>query len=452
MSDRVQRKICHMVSTAEGATWMLEQLRELRDEKHWDVTAIIGEGEGPLADKLRAERIRVLTFNFDFPTGLAALWLLPKRVWSLAAVLRRERFSVVQTHLFQAMILGRLASWLADVPVRLAMVASPYHLEAQTPRWIDRDTSWMETAILPSCEYTRSLYLRLGIADERLHVVYYGPDEKRFSRENVNTNAVYQEFGCTVATPLIGMVAYFYFHPANMAVNWIPPILQNEANKRQEDLIRAMPFILKEFPDARLLLVGSGWESAGQSYMDRMKQLAASLGLQDRVIFTGYRQDVNSILATLHVAVQASLVENLGGTIESLLMECPTVATRTGGMIDTIQDGVTGVLIEPLDIAAMTSGILRLLRDRPWALSLARTGRALMLERFTLGQTIQQLDSLYTDFSQRHSVERHYRTWVQALRVVSALPLFAYLGLHLAWDYRNIICNRFERRSNRVVR
>ena len=83
-----------------------------------------------------------------------------------------------------------------------------------------------------------------------------------------------------------------------------------------------------EFPDAKFLLVGSDWSAT--DYKLWIELLVRELGLQNRVVFTGYRPDVNGILRDVDVAVQASRSENLGGTIEALLMECPVVATRVG--------------------------------------------------------------------------------------------------------------------------
>jgi glycosyltransferase involved in cell wall biosynthesis len=98
-------------------------------------------------------------------------------------------------------------------------------------------------------------------------------------------------------------------------------------------------------------------------------------GLQESVVFTGFRNDVPQIYRDLDVSVQASLNENLGGTIESLLMQCPTVATRVGGLTDSVVDGVTGVLPSPADPADLARGILRLLRDPKRARALGEAGR-----------------------------------------------------------------------------
>src|SRR6202030_3494642 len=96
---------------------------------------------------------------------------------------------------------------------------------------------------------------------------------------------------------------------------------------------------------------------------------------------------VASLLAAADVAVQCSLTENLGGTIEALLMECPVVATRVGGMPESVRDGETGLLVPPSDPAALAAAILRLLEHRDEAAAFGRAGRALMLERFTAART-----------------------------------------------------------------
>ena len=195
------------------------------------------------------------------------------------------------------------------------------------------------------------------------------------------------------------MIAYFY---AELGVNrWTPPAVQGRSVKCQSDVIRAMPEILEEFPKARLVLVGSGWEEGGRQYLSKMQSLVRDLNLTDRVTFTGYRTDVPEVLKALDVTVQASLSENLGGTIEGLLMETPMVATRVGGLIDSVIDGETGILVAADDPGSLAKGILTVLRDPDRARQLAKRGRQFMLERFTLRRTVESEHALYQKLLQR---------------------------------------------------
>lgn len=421
-------RVCHVAATTEGATWMFEQLRQLRDRYGYEVTAVVSGARGGLIDKLQAEKIPFYSFDFSF-NSVSDILSLPKKILALAEFFRRQRFNVVQTHLFHSMIIGRIAAWLADIPLRFSMITGPFHLEAYTPRWVDLSTCWMDNKIIVSCEYTRILYKRLGIKDKQLTVIYYGPDAAKFNPSGINPAVIRQEFGWPADSSVIVMVAYFY--PRLIRSRWIPPMLWNRATKGHEYLIRAMPLVLAEFPKTKCLLVGSGWEGGGEQYLSEMKELVHSLRLEESVEFSGFRSDVNNILRAADISVQPSLNENLGGTIESLLMECPTIATRVGGMTDSVQDGRTGVLVEPADAENLAWGILKLLRNPELAHSLARNGRSLMLACFTLDQTVENLSDLYEGKGEPKKIKRGYRPHIFLWRFLIALPLATYMALRL---------------------
>lgn len=418
---KTANRICHIIATTEGAAWVFEQLRDLRNRFGYDVTVILNGETGALVDRFKGENIRVLVSDFNF-LGSGDLLSVPKKIWRLKQLLVRERFDVVQTHLFHSMVIGRIAAWFADVPVRLAMIAGPFHLEAYTPKWIDVSTQWMETALIPSCEYTHTLYRTAGVSADRLKIIYYGPDEEKFNPVNHQQANLHSEFGWPEDAPIIGMIAYFY---PELGINrWTPPAVQGKAVKCQANLIRAMPAILAEFPMAKLVFVGSAWGDEGEKYLAKMKGLVEELGLSYAISFTGYRTDIPSILKSLDVCVQASLSENLGGSIEGLLMERPMVATRVGGLVDSVIDGKTGVLVDPDDIA---SGILRLLNDPVKASAMGLRGREYMLEKFTLMKTVEAEHMLYQALGTRAS--KGYRRYVQLYRLILGALVCAYLAL-----------------------
>jgi hypothetical protein len=145
--------------------------------------------------------------------------------------------------------------------------------------------------------------------------------------------------------------------------------------------------------------------------------LVTELGLGQNVIFTGFRSDVPQLYRDLDVSVQASLIENLGGTIESLLMECPTVATRAGGLTDSVIDGITGILVNPADTPDLARGIVQMLRNPLRARALANAGRERMLARFTLSRTVADLDALYVSLAR---TARRYRPFLFVGRLLVA--------------------------------
>jgi glycosyltransferase involved in cell wall biosynthesis len=419
-------KICHMCAALEGATWMVEQLRELRERFGHDVYACVIREDCDFADRLRAAGIKCLSLEFGY-RDLKQMALMPLTIVRLARLLRRERFDVLQTHLIGAMVAGRIAAWLADVPVRLAMIGSPWHLEARISRYIDRATAWMESGVIASCEQTVTLYQEIGVRPKKIFLIYYGPDERKFDPESPPAG-LRREFGWPSDTPLVALVAYFY-QPAAKS-GWVPERLFDRALKGHEDFVEAVRLILREFPNARFLLVGRGFGEYGEKYRQQIISLVNSLSLQDEIIFTGHRYDVNRVLRDVDVTVQAPLIENLGGTIEALLMRRPLVATRVGGIPDSVRDGETGILVAPGDPNDLARGILQMLRNPQEAERLARNGRELMLERFTLTRTIDDLNHLYQTLRSKKT-RRSYNLLVSSYRQLLAVPVYAYLGFRV---------------------
>ncbi|HEV2827429.1 MAG TPA: glycosyltransferase [Pyrinomonadaceae bacterium] len=416
-------KVCQVIASAEGGRWLVEQLRDLRDINGCDVMAVVGGERGSLIDTLRSNHIPYFVENFQFGSLRGTLGL-PFTILRQARLFRRERVDVVQSHLFFSMVVTRFAGWLADVPVRLSMYASPFHLQAPLTFWIDQATCSMDSMLIPACQLTMDLCREMGVKDEKMALVYYGPDERQFDPEQVQPAKIREEYGWPADTPLIGQIAFFYAKLPSS--RWVPECMHERGVKGLDDLVRATPHILAEIPNAKVLLIGSGWGEAGIEHMEDVKELVRTLGLENSVIFTGYRSDANEVLKALDVAVQASLVECLGGTIEALLMECPTVATRVGGLVDTVRDGETGILVEPSNPRDLARGIVQMLRDREKGRVMGRAGRQLMIERFTLRTTVRDLYKVYTEVSDRRG--RGHNSLLSGWRMIAAIPVFAYLA------------------------
>jgi glycosyltransferase involved in cell wall biosynthesis len=195
--------------------------------------------------------------------------------------------------------------------------------------------------------------------------------------------------------------------------------------------------VLARLPRAHVAFVGDGWGPAGAAHQDDMKALAASLGVSHAVTFTGHRPDVADILAGVDVAVQCSRSENLGGAIEALLMGAPLVVTRVGGLVDAVHDGETGLVVPPDDASALADAIVRLASDRPFARRLGAAGRALMLERFTMARSADDIDALCRTLARDADTApaghlRGYRWSRTIVRAGRAPTLAARVGMALA--------------------
>ena len=386
-------RIVHVVATPVGAPWLVGLAREQRRLGH-DVHVILPSLDGTIAPALAEAGVQCHVATLDI-LSMRGYVRRARGVAAMVRLLRALRPDAVQSHLLPSVVMGRIASWIADVPVRLAANAGPLTLESDALGPIEIGTAFCDTRTIASCGYARELFARHGIDAE---LIYYAPDHARFDPAVADGARVRRELGIDDATPLIGLVAYFY--PPSTARSVVGANI-GRGLKGHEVLLRAVPRVLREFPNAKFALVGRGWGPAGEAYMRDLQKLARRLRIEHAVLFTGERRDVPDVLAALDISVHPSLTDNLGGTIESLLMARPMVVSDVRGYNDSVVHEETGLVVPAGDATALADSILRLLRDPALARRLGESGRRRMLDRFTLDRAVQDTEALLAEETRR---------------------------------------------------
>jgi len=131
-------------------------------------------------------------------------------------------------------------------------------------------------------------------------------------------------------------------------------------------------------------------------------RIVAHLGLQERVVFTGFRSDVERILPELSVSVLASLSEGLSNTLlESMAAGVPVVATRVGGTGEAVQDGENGLLVRSGDPCSLADAICRFLETPAFAARLAQAGRLSVTEQFSMSRMVEATSLSYESLLRR---------------------------------------------------
>lgn len=152
--------------------------------------------------------------------------------------------------------------------------------------------------------------------------------------------------------------------------------------KGLESLLEAFARLAVREPSLRLLLVGSG---AGQalSVEDQLWRTVQEAGLAPRVTFTGRVAHVEDYLRASDVFAFPSEFEALGlSLVEASACGLPCIGTRTGGIVDVIEDGASGLLVPPADTAALEAALAALVSDPARRAAFGARGRALAVERF----------------------------------------------------------------------
>ncbi|MBI3858884.1 MAG: glycosyltransferase [Thaumarchaeota archaeon] len=159
-----------------------------------------------------------------------------------------------------------------------------------------------------------------------------------------------------------------------------------------EYLIRAIPMVVAKAKDVVFVIGGDG------PLRDFHEGLVATLGVRDRVIFTGRiaQELVPLYYSASDIVVVPSVQEVFGLTVtEAMACGKPVVASNVGGIVDQVADGVTGFTIPPKDPGAIAERILWLLENEQRARDMGAKGRSVAERRFDIEERIRRILSLY---------------------------------------------------------
>ncbi len=323
--------------------------------------------EAELGKRLREAGFTVHLIPMDGPLNFT------RGVAFVRRLLRRERFDVVNTHSRRDTVLGAIAARLAGTPliVRTRHLAKPINsLYAYT---------WLAHRVIAVSRYVRGQLLDGGARPEAIATIH-SPVVLPKVHGGV---CVRHELGLPEDALVVGCVAVM------------------RADKGHCDLIDAFQRIAATFPTAHLVLVGEGQPMAGQ-----LQAQVAALGLAQRVHFTGRRDDIGNVLTAFDVFALPTLREALGTVfIEAAAMGVPVIGTDVGGVPETMQAGVTGLLVPPGDPAALAAALQSLLADPALRRRMGDAGRELIR-----GQ------GLFSAERTAGLVEQAYAGWLAELR------------------------------------
>jgi glycosyltransferase involved in cell wall biosynthesis len=320
----------------------------------------------------RLEKAGIQVDVIDEPDDRAA-------VRALAELLGPLEPEVIHNHMFRAEVVGtRAALLLGEKGCRRPAVISTVHSSrvrcADDRLALRQLTPLMDRLIVVSKAIERKIREE-GRVGAPVSLIYNGVDLQRYNHQQPCCT-FRDEFGIPEGVPVVGVVARL------------------EAEKGHRTLIDGWPVVLQSHPDARLLIVGEGSER------NSLEAQAASLGISDRVVFTGRREDVPAVTAALDVAVLPSYREAQGlSVLEAMALSRPVVASNVGGIPEMIEDGVSGLLVPPGDCDSLAGAIVRLLSDHPFADMLARRGHDLVHERFCIELMTSQIETLYDELA-----------------------------------------------------
>lgn len=329
------------------------------------------------------EERNVQTFALDCPTRKQ----LPRAIFRLARLLRREQIDIVQTHTFYPTMVGLVAAKIARTPLS---ILTRHHADFTTlfhkpiHRQIDRWHSWMADQILSPSEFIKQCMVRFErLRPERATVVPHGFDfqlmKPRLTADE--RRALREEVGGDDKT-LIGMVARL------------------NVEKGHEYLFQAVPGIVVKKPDVRFIIIGAGPRG------DELEKLVSDLKISDYVKFLGWRWDAWDLIEAMDIIAHPSIHEPFGIVyVESMALGRAVITTADSAAPEIIDDGETGMIVPPRNAEALKNAILLLLDNPERAAEMGREARRRAIERFNFPKMMREYERFYLE-SLSHEVPR----------------------------------------------
>lgn len=312
----------------------------------YEVDLITGEE----FDKNILNKIKNNNFNTIQIKGLK--WKLnflydPIVLLKLIKLLKKNRYDIVHTHTTKAGILGRIASHITGVPIIIhGLHGSTFQaFNSGLLNWLlflfERLTGRFTDAYISVSNVLSEKYVEKGIGKkENYYTVYSGMRLDKFYdvREKIDCRKKQKELGINSRHFVIGNIARL------------------ETRKGQKFLLDALKKIIEDRKGyhLKLLIIGEGQDR--ESLVSYVKKL----DLQDKVIFTGYRKDIEELMALMDIFVLTSLREGLPRVlVQAAAVGIPSVAFNVDGVSEIIKDNYNGFLVKPRDVGQLTNRIIK---------------------------------------------------------------------------------------------
>jgi len=306
----------------------------------------------------------------------------------LAVALRSEKIDILHCHDELAWFYGAFSGWLGGVGRIICTIhghrgyRSKRHLQEQ--KLLSRFTS----AIVGVSDSVRQQVIEeLRLRPEKVSVIHNGISLEPFRYSTTRRHRSRRALGIPESAILLG------------SVGRLDPV------KNIEVIIEASARLQNLIPDLRVILVGEG------PSQEQLARKVAMLGLKEKTIFLGLRNDISDLLAAVDIYICSSTTEGISlSVLEAMATERAVIATAVGGNLEVIQDRKTGILIKPGDPEVLAAAIIELSLDAGERSAIGQRARREVEANFSLQRMIKDYDKVYTSIleSSYDKLEDHH--------------------------------------------
>jgi L-malate glycosyltransferase len=341
------------------------------DRSKFDVTMACLRRQGPFLKDIERLDIPVEEYSLGSFRSRKAL----QELFRCARWIRANGVQIVHTYGFYSNVFGIPAAKLGGAPYVIGSIRDTLEfppVQSAVHKLVCR----FADAIFVNADVIRRRLVAEGYNGAKIKVFKNGVDLSRFARKD-ESGKLRQELGLYPTAPVIVVLSRL------------------SKVKGIDYFLEAAATVAKRFEEARFLIVGDFKDDP--AYKATLKRQAIRLGLGRRVIFTGFRLDVQEILSEAIMSVlPCHAGEGLSNAIlEAMAAGLPVVATTVGGNPELVADGKTGLLVPPRDPGALANAMSLLLADPRKAQAFGAAGKQRVMTEFLLERMVRETENFY---------------------------------------------------------
>jgi len=308
---------------------------------------------------------------------------------NIVKILKEYKPTIIHSHTSRTNLIGRICSRLAKTK-NVSTIQSPIEKDTNVSLKFKRINAFIEKLsrfmLDKYVTVSKNAYVQLiqrGFDENRITYIPNGVemDIHLLSEEEKNNLIIDLDIKDKI---VVAMVA------------------QLRPRKGCEYFIKAIPGIIEKNKDVKFLIVGDAEFVEGRDYLGELKNLSEELGIENYVVFTGFREDIHQIMQTIDILVLPSLFgEGLPLTLlEAMAHNIPIVATNTEGNNEVVIEGENGFLVPPENEKAIINKVRQLINNKELRTRMGKNGRQRAETTFSIQQMINKYEDVYEELAQ----------------------------------------------------
>jgi glycosyltransferase involved in cell wall biosynthesis len=285
--------------------------------------------------------------------------------WRIFNFVRKQKIKLIHSNTSRAALYAGPVAKILSIPLI-------WHVRVPLPDYLlDRFLVSLSSRIIAVSRIVRRRFSWLK--KNKVEIIYNGVNTKRFL-PGLAQGDLRKKFHIDSEDIVIGTVGRL------------------SPEKGLEYLISAIPDVINEYPQTKVLIVGDGNENYRLSLQEKVKELE----LSSRIFFVGFYEDVPQVLRCMDIFSLPSLFEAFSRSLlEAMACGLPVVATAVGGNVEIVEDGVNGLLVPPSNPGALAFAIKELLKDKEKARKMGLEAKLRVEENFSMDINAMKIERLY---------------------------------------------------------